>query len=404
MGIRLILRALQWIATGQDGLLAEAAARLPLGRRALTPIAGALVATAVLHLTRKYLAGRKNVDYVQAVQLQDGRMPFRPTAWRTLASACSIATGASIGREGSMIQFAAASIAGLGVRLAHRWVTQPQLVTFATAAAVAAVYQAPLAGIFFAVEIVLGLKALEKSALRSLPALAVAAASGSWVSAVCLGHGPLFAVTAPPQFVWRDSGWILVGTLLFGVVGPAYFYLIEGLRFLRKWPGAMLWSGAAVGLLSCIRPEVWGNGDSGVLLNLSGKVDVSAVLVLLLLRLVATSACVGSGVVGGVFTPTLFAGSALGLLYAANLHLTSTAYALLGIACLLASVTHAPVMSALVTVELTGTHAWLPVFLLCSWLAYQTSCRLSPDSLYAVATQDPGKVPKPATAPVPVGS
>jgi chloride channel protein, CIC family len=114
----------------------------------------------------------------------------------------------------------------------------------------------------------------------------------------------------------------------------------------------------------------------------------------------ATSACVGSGVIGGVFTPTIFAGSALGLLYGSFVHsLVSHAaptigYVVLGIACLLASVTHAPLMAALMTVELTGTSHWFPVVFFCSLVSVRFAMTISPDSLYTVATPDPGRMAK----------
>ena len=271
------------------------------------------------------------------------------------------------------------------------------MVAFGTAAAVASVYQAPLAGAFFALEIVFGVKAVGREAFIQVPALLVASGAGALMSSLFLGSKPLFAMTKPIEFTWHDGLPIAIGAILAGALGPAYFRMIEGLRFLKKWTLALLWSAVVVGLFSCVRPETWGNGDSGVLEVMHGLVPLQVATLILVLRLGATAACVGSGVVGGVFTPTVFAGSVLGLLYG-NLilsifghHFAAPGYAVLGIACLLASVTHAPVMAALMTVELTGSWPWLPVFLLCSLVSFWIARRISPDSLYAVATPDPGK-------------
>ena len=108
--------------------------------------------------------------------------------------------------------------------------------------------------------------------------------------------------------------------------------------------------------------------------------------------------------VGGVLTQTVFLGSVLGLLYNVFVHAffgqtsPATGYAVLGIACLLASVTHAPLMAAFMAVELTGTSHWFPVVLMGSFLSFQIAKTISPDSLYAVAAPDPGRLAEPHEA------
>jgi chloride channel protein, CIC family len=402
VSVRFGLRFLQWLITGHAGLLADAASHLPLWRRVLTPILGAILATVIVKVARTYLHIGKSVDYVEAVRFHQGRIPFQTTLWRTISSAFSIASGAAIGREGSMIQFAAASIAALGLRWNGPAVNLNRLVALGTAAAVAAVYQAPLAGVFFALEIVLGLKSFSRTAFIQIPALLVSAGAGALMSYLFLGGGPLFPVTTAVQFNWHDGLPILLGAVIIGGFGPVYSRIIEGLRLMKNLPWAMVWSGLVVGLLSCLRPEIWGNGDSGVLDVMSVKISLETAVIVLILRLVATAACVGSGVIGGVFTPTVFAGSVLGLLYGSFVptlfHHASPAigYAVLGIVCLLASVTHAPFMAALMTVELTGTLHWFPVVFLCSLVSLRLATTISPDSLYDVATPDSGRNCRPS--------
>lgn len=398
VAVRLLLGWMQWLFAGHGGQLAEAASLLPMWHRGFTPVLGAAAATVVITLARKHLAGKKPVDYVQAVQQETGRIPFTPTLWRTASSAFSIATGAAIGREGSMIQFAAACVSKVVFAIGAQ---DPQLwVACGVAAAVASVYQAPIAGIFFAIEIVLGLSAWARNAIRNLPTIGVSAFVGAVISSLVLGSGPLFAVRTPVSFQWPDALAIGALAILSGLIAPAYFFIVESLRILKKLPCPMVWSGAIVGTLSCIRPEVWGNGDTGVLHALSASTSVPALAQLLVLRLVATAACVGSGVVGGVFTPTIFAGASLGWLYGTGLHGDAVSFAVLGVACLLASVTHAPAMAAFAAAELTGTLAWLPILLVGCFIAARTARALSPESLYAVATQHPGKLGREAAAVV----
>jgi CIC family chloride channel protein len=210
-----------------------------------------------------------------------------------------------------------------------------------------------------------------------------------------LGHGPLFPVGSAIRFHAVDCIPVATCAIAFGALGPAYFRLIKAARFLRRWPLAIVWSGAIGGAFSCLRPEVWGNGDSGVLEIMTGSLTVEAAVILLALRLFATAACVGSGVAGGIFTPTVFTGSVLGLLWGHCLHLLlpsvagPISYAVLGIGCLLASVTHAPFMASFMTVELTGTPEWLPVILLCSLTSWQIAKAIKPHSLYTAATPEP---------------
>jgi len=404
VGIRFILWFLQWLITGHSGLLASAASQLPLGRRVLTPVLGALAATLIVKAGSVVSAQKKFVDYVDAVQLHDGRIPFVCTFWKTLSSAFSIASGAAIGREGSMIQFAAAVTSAWGERWRPRRISLERLVALGSAAAVASVYQAPIAGAFFALEIVLGAGVLNRSSLHEFPALLTSAAAGSLVSHYVLGVGPLFPAVGAVRFHLIDCAPVWIIAVVIGTLGPAYLHVIKGARFLRRWPLAMFWSGAIVGLLSCFQPEVWGNGDSGVLAVMSNQLTMEAAGFLLALRLFATAACVGSGVAGGVFTPTVFTGSVLGLLYGHWLHLllpsisAPVGYAVVGIACLLASVTHAPWMASFMTVELTGTPEWLPAVLLGSFTSWQIAKTIKSRSLYTAAT------PEPAPAPDAVGT
>jgi chloride channel protein, CIC family len=393
VSLRFALRFLQWTFTGHSGLMADAAASLPLWRRTATPVLGALAATLILKAARALSGNLKAVDYVEAVRFCGGRMPFVPVAWRTISSCISIASGAAIGREGSMIQFASAAVSEAGQRLRLR--SLDKLLTLGTAGAVAAVYQAPVAGAFFSLEIVLGASGWSRIALTQMPSLLIAAGAGSLMSHFFLGYGPIFRATLPVRFSWIDSVPVLLTASAIGLLGPVYFRFLKSANFLRKWPWALIWSGLVVGLFSCLRPETWGNGDSGVLGIVHGQSTLQVVAAILLCRLIATAACAGSGVVGGVFTPTIFTGSALGMFCGVALRLfpfhfsSASGYAIVGIGCLLAAVTHAPFMAAFMTAELTGTPEWLPVLLLSSLLSWQIAKRIDTDSLYAVATPDP---------------
>ena len=395
VGVRLGFRMLQWVFVQHTGLLPEAAAQLGSFRRVLVPAAGALLATAVLFAARRWSRAAPFSEYVEAVRFDDGHIPFASTAWRTASSAFSVASGAAVGREGSMIQFASAVTSWCGHRVGGGKVSLASKVSYGAAAAVAAAYQAPLAGVFFALEIVLG-----GWQWTEVAPLLLASISGWLVSHALLGGGPLFAV--PAHLSWAGLGWTLPLALVLGILGPAYQKLLRSLAFLKRLPMPLVWGGLIVGLLSLVHPAVWGNGDVALLRTLQGAPIVSSVAVILIFRLIATTACVGAGTVGGVFTPTLFAGAALGLLAGTLLQVSQPVLlATVGMSAFLAGVTHAPWMAAFMAAELTGQWHLLPVFLLLNFIAKTVAGRISPQSLYAIATPTPTDAPNQYAGPTP---
>jgi CIC family chloride channel protein len=399
--VRLAFRGLQWCFTQTTHTLPLAAASLGLPRRALTPVIGAVFAAIVIavHRQTQRRGEPPYVEYVEAVRRRHGAIPLLPNVWRTVSSAFSVATGASIGREGSMIQFAAAvaSHARRRWRFAEKlWHALPGSLATAcgVAGGVTAAYMAPVAGVFFALEIVLG----AFSVAAALP-LACAAAAGWAVSHRLQEPGPLYAVAVPVPHGWPIAEALLLAVVL-GVVGVMYQRWLHLFRWLRALPGALLWGGLAVGLLSLADPRVWGNGDAGLADALglhwlpgAGQGAV-ALLVLLALRLLATAIATGAGTVGGVFTPTLFTGATLGLLLSAALRQThlggeSALLAIVAMAALIAAATHAPLMAAAMAAELTGEWKLAPLLLAACWIASAVAQRISPEALYAIASQEP---------------
>ena len=398
--VRLTFRGLEWLLVQSTAAPPDAAAHLSFWRRALTPIVGALLASIVLFLRKRHdrhlgRDPRPYVEYVEAVRERHGVIPFLPNCWRTLSAACSIASGAAVGREGSMIQFAAAVSSGSG-----RWLRRvfadgdlslDMLVACGVAGGVTTAYNAPVAAIFFASEIVLG--AIRP---REMTLLSVSAAAGWVVSGFIQGFQRLYP-THPSLFAGSWTVVLLpVLALLFGVIGPVYQRLIRSLGAAKKLPLPLVWSGAVVGLVSVLDPRVWGNGDLGLSAALGHadlpllSIAVPALATLLGLRLMATTACVGTGTVGGVFTPTLFAGAAIAALLGHALPGANPAlWAIAGMALLMSAVTHAPVMAAFMAVELTGDWPLLPVLIVLNVIAWQVARRLSREALYAIASQAP---------------
>jgi CIC family chloride channel protein len=386
VAMRLFFCLLQWVFVQQTGMLPFVAATLPPARRVLTPIIGAALATVVVWMMRRWAPDLHFEEYVEAVRLRNGRIPLLPTVWRTASSAFSVASGAAIGREGTMIQFAAAITSWIGERSPLRNLLLSRQVAFGAAAAVAAAYQAPIAGIFFATEIVLG-----EWAWSDIPRLLLASGTGWFVSRLSLGAGPLFPMRES-LLITHDLLWVLPLALVLGAVGPAYQKLLHFSGAAKRLPFALLWSGLAVGVLALIEPKVWGNGDAALLGILQNKMMLLGIFSLFTFRLVATTFSVGTGTVGGVFTPTLFAGAALGLAAGHLLHdPESSLLAICGMGFLMAAVTHAPLMAALMAVELTGQWHLLPILLPGTLFASLIARTISRKSLYAIASPEPSQ-------------
>ena len=402
--LRLGFKGLMWCFTHIGSSPPEAAAALDPVHRFITPILGGLCAIVVLVLRRRGARRlgrepRHYVEYVEAVRREHGHIPLVPNLWRTASAAFSVATGAAVGREGSMIQFAAAITSWFQERVRSRFIgrflpTPALAVACGVAGGVTTAYMAPVAGIFFAAEIVLG-----EFSVDQLPQLALASFAGLCVSIALLGSGPLYRT--PVHLHWSWTLWLLpVLALAIGAFGPLYQKILRSLRSARRLPLALAIAGVLVGALSAIDPRVWGNGDAGLSAAL-GHADIrglsitaSSLGLLFVLRMAATTLCVGTGTVGGVFTPTLFTGGTLGVLAAyALVHFAvpadPTLFALAGMSALIAAATHAPLMAAFMAVELTGNWRLLPGLLVLDTLAWLLARKLSPESLYAIASQVP---------------
>ena len=266
------------------------------------------------------------------------------------------------------------------------------------AAGIASAYNAPIAGALFVAEIVLG-----SIAMDNFGPLLFSSVTATVVTRDLLGEKPIFHV--PP--LGTVSHWELLAHLgigiLAGIGAPLFLGCLKSAERLfakLSWPAyfKLALGGLIVGLICVWVPRVEGNGYSVVQSILRAGSDSAtdmdvwlpqALLAMLALKLLATSATVGSGAVGGVFTPTLFVGAVIGALMSALVHwlfpghATSSIYVAVGMGAFLAATTHAPVMAIIMLFEMTLDYRIvLPLALACV-MAYYVSSALNPDSIYA---------------------
>lgn len=382
-----------------SGSLVAAAAALPPWRRLLTPAIGGLLAGILLWGWQRTTRQRPSAptDYMEAIETGDGRLDVPASLVKSAASLLVVASGSAIGREGAMVLLATvfASVFAQRFTREDEW---KLWVACGAAAGMASAYHAPLAGSLFIAEILFG-----TLMLASLGPVVIAAVSALLVTHLLNGGQALLysvkILSAPVSIQYVLMG--LLG-MLAGIVGPLFLWLMaqSGVLFrrLRLTPPLQLaLGGLIVGLLSLVTPLVWGNGYSVVQSFLSQPPTLLFVAGILLFKLAAVLASSGSGAPGGVFTPTLFVGAALGMMFGQLCGLWPSSgesvailMALTGMATLLAATTHAPIMATLMVCEMTGEFSLLPGLLVACVLASALSRWLRPQSVYRQGAAEHG--------------
>lgn len=374
---------------GEDDVLA-AFGRMPRAMRVLLPTLGGAAAGLVTSLASRR-PGYGVGEVLEAVTVGRGQLSLSACLWKSASSFLAIVTGGSLGREGSIVQFGAGVGSEVGRRLGLTANHGRALVAVGTGAGFAAAYNTPIAAVLFVIEVVLGVATLDVV----LPVVVgVVVATG--LTRATLGGGPIygardFAIVSPRELLAH-----LALGLAAGVLGPAFLAAIaRGERLFlaaaRPRPARGALGGLGVGLLACALPGVTGNGFEAIHHILDARFAAGMLALLLLGKSVATVSSVGSGSPGGVFTPTLFLGAALGgLVGRAALALPAVfgatvvpgGYALVGMAALTAATTHAPVMACVLVFELSGDYAIVLPLLLATAVATWVARQLRPASVY----------------------
>jgi CIC family chloride channel protein len=390
VAFREALNQLQWILLRYNGPLETAATTLPWYGRLLMPAAGGLIAGSILLFGQKWSTAGKSADFMEAVVLGNGVIRVRATVVKSLSSLITISSGGSIGREGPMVQLASMLGSLLGRTAKFSPARLRLLVACGAAAGIACAYNAPLTGAFFVAEIVLGSIAME-----SIGPLIVSSVVATVVASQFLGAQPVYRM---PNF-GAVPNWQLIAHALLGVVAgvsaPLFLLLLRSGEtvFARMHLPVTLklgLGGLIVGAISIGEPRVWGNGYGVVEDVLNNPWTWKALLVILVMKVVATVATTGSGAVGGVFTPTLFCGAVLGALFGEILRalLPGTPivvgnFAIVGMGCFLAGMTRAPIMSILIMFEMTRDDATIMPLMLACVSAFYVARGLSPESVYS---------------------
>ncbi|MEU9245426.1 chloride channel protein [Streptomyces sp. NPDC048385] len=358
----------------------------------LAPVVGGLLYGPLVNRFAKEARGHGVPEVMLAVAQRGGRISPKVAVVKTLASALCIGSGGSVGREGPIVQIGSALGSTLG-RLAK--VTEGRmklLVACGAAGGIAATFNAPLAGVFFAMELILGTFSAE-----AFGAAVLASVTASVIGRAAFGNTaflrlPDFRVDHLTQYgLFAMLG---VGAAVAGVGFSRFLYLVEdacdwlwrGPEWLRPAVG-----GLALGLVLLVLPEMYGVGYPVLQKAAEGGYAIGFLLLLLVGKMLATSLTIGIGGSGGVFAPSLFIGAMLGSAYGIAVHhlLPGSAgavgaYALVGMGAVFAGAARAPITAVVILFELTGEYSIILPLMLAIVLATATGHLLTHDTVYTL--------------------
>ena len=320
----------------------------------------------------------------------NGTMAPIPALAMTTSSALTIGGGGSVGPEGPIAELGASTASVIGRGLGLPRLPVRYLASAGTAAGIAAAFNAPLAGAFFALEVI----------LMGFSADAFIVIVLACVSSTVLSHhllGTTLSLSLPYLDLSGDAqlGWVA----LLGVVGGGVGIGFMRLRFIvldvltRAWQrlGVPIWArpgigGLAVGTVLLVLPEMYGESSAALNRALAGRYTLTLLLMLCAAKMLATSMTLGMGFVGGVFAPSLFIGgtlgAAFGTLVAPSYAPAAGVFGVIGMGAVFAGAARAPMTAVLLIIEMTGQHALLLPLMLATVLATFASRFLSRGTLF----------------------
>ena len=352
---------------------------------ALVPAFGGLVVGLITTYLVAEAKGHGVPEVIKAVALEGGKIRGRVALAKTIASAVTIGSGGSAGREGPIIQIGAAIGSRIGQAMGMSKRRLRTLVGCGAAAGIAATFNAPIAGALFSVEVILG----EFGAAQFSP-IVVSSVVATVVARAWRGDVPAFS--PPPctfASAWELIPYALLG-LLCGLVSFAYIRIndaagrfFESRRRLRPWLRPAL-GGLLVGLLALAVPQILGDGHGLSNAAFAGRLPALLLLALVFAKMLATGVTLGSGGSGGVFSPALAVGACLGAWLGALAEPALgarcgglAAYALVGMGGLVAGSMLAPITAILMVFEITSNYSIILPVMVAAILSTVVTMRLS---------------------------
>lgn len=357
----------------------------------LVPVAGGLLVGPIIWFWAREAKGHGVPEVMAAVALRGGIIRARVAAAKAIASAICIGSGGSAGREGPIVQIGAAIGSALGQATRMSSSRMKIFVACGAASGIAAVFRAPVGGVLFALEVILG-----DLAVRALAPVLISAVMASVVAGAAFGNQPVFLIPDHALVsAWEIPLYALLGVAC-GILSALFIRSLywsedrfDGLPvppYLKPAIGGLL-----LGVLAIFLPQVLADGYPTISEALHGRVAVGLLAALALAKILATVFTLGSGNSGGIFAPSLFMGACLGgamggLFEGAwpEVVASSGAYATVGMAALVAGTTRAPMTSMLIIFEMTDDYRLILPLMLTVAVAVVVSGKISGESIYTL--------------------
>ena len=387
---RELIGMIQLFAFGSDSdYLLSVSRYLPWWQLLLAPVAGGLLVGLFVHFV---MPGRRNhgvADVIEAGALRAGRMSLGTGIGAALAAATSIGFGASVGREGPVIHLGATIAASIATRLRLNRNAALTLLGCGVASGIAASFNAPIAGVFFALEVVIG-----HYALAAFAPVVIASVVGTIIARMQFGNFPAFVV---PEFgivsFLEFPAFALLGLVSAAIAGVFMWSIMFTQDTMARLP-IPPWSrpalgGLAVGMIAVFLPQVLGVGYEATDLALQVELSLALLIVLAIAKIAATAISLGSGFAGGVFSPSLFIGAMVGGAFGViagtvfpELATSPGAYTIIGMGAVASAVLGAPISTILIVFEITGDYGVTIAVMIASAVAAVVTRRIPGKSYF----------------------
>ena len=392
IAIRALIKEISILSFPGGSSFLENVMNVPWYWKIMVPILGGLLVGPLIYFFAPEAKGHGVPEVMQAILLKGGMIRARVAIIKAIASAISIGTGGSVGREGPIVQIGSSlgSTVGQFFRISSKRLKT--LVGCGAAAGIAAAFNAPIAGALFAVEII-----LMDFAVAQFSPIVISSVMATVISHTFEGD---FAAFAVPKYT-LTSPYEIVFYFALGAVSGVVSYLFIKLLYQFedffdnkfKFPEYLkpAIGGVGIGIIALFFPQVMGVGYDSINQALHGNMIWYVAFALIFVKILATSITLGSGGSGGIFAPSLFMGAMLGYFFGEMVHfafpaITSTpgAYALVAMGGLVAGTTRAPITAIIIVFELTNDyHIILPVMITCI-ISMILSSKLSRESIYTL--------------------
>ena len=356
------------------------------------PVVGGLIYGPLVSRFAPEARGHGVPEVMYAVNRMGGRMRPQVPIVKSLASALCIGSGGSVGREGPIVQIGSAlgSVLGQAVRVSESQLRL--LVACGAAGGIAATFNAPIAGVFFALELI-----LRNFETRSFGLVVLSSVTADAVGRAAFGSHPFltlpgFTFSSPVELILYAGLGVLASGVGLGFVRVLYAgedvadRLWRGPDWLRPAAGGIL-----LGLLLLVVPEMYGVGYPVLEHAVAGHYVIAALVGLLAAKVLATSLTMWIGGSGGVFAPSLFMGAMLGSAYGAIAHdalphlaAAAGAYGLVGMGAVFAASARAPITAVLIIFELTGDYRVILPLMIAVVVATAVANAATRDTIYTL--------------------